>query len=270
MEPSDSNGRGAAGTTNDRYYSQAVGRAFEALELIKGSSKPLSLQELTAQLGGAKASIFRLLHTLEAVGYVTRDESGAYTLSSDIRALIPKQFVRPLVRVSQPVIKRLARELRETASVAALFDNHIEVVAVAESPQVMRMGNTVGRIIQPHASSLGRSITAFQSEDRRDHLLSSYGIYRYTPKTMTDELELRAEFERIRERGYAAEFEETNLQGCCFGVPILGEDGHAQASISVAMPVLRLQDGAHQAHIVERLKQAAETIRKALTSRRSL
>jgi IclR family acetate operon transcriptional repressor len=126
------------------------------------------------------------------------------------------------------------------------------------------MSNTVGRIIQPHASSLGKSITAFQSEERSERLLRSYGIYRYTPKTITDELELRAELERIRACGYAVEREETHLQGCCFGVPVLGEDGAAFAAISLAMPIMRLQGEEQESHILTRLKEAAQTVREAL------
>lgn len=246
------------------YYSQAVGRSLEALERLESAAKPVSLQEMATALRGAKASVFRLLHTLEAHGYVVRNTAGEYSLSNDVRKLVPRQFVAPLVRAARPVIQDLSRELRETASVAALFDNHIEVVAVAESPQVIRMSNTVGRIIQPHASSLGKSITAFQADERRERLLHSYGIYRYTPKTITDPLELRAEFDRIRARGYAVEREETHLQGCCFGVPVLGEDGAAFAAISLAMPVMRLEGEEQEAHFVERLKQAARDVLQAL------
>ncbi|MEZ5363209.1 MAG: IclR family transcriptional regulator [Bryobacterales bacterium] len=248
------------------YYSQAVGRALKALERLKIAPEALSLQELASAIGGAKASVFRLLYTLEAHGYVARDATGAYSLSNDVKALIPRRFVAPLVRAARPAIDRLAQELGETASVAALFDNHIEVVAVAESPQVIRMSNTVGRIIQPHASSLGKAITAFQTEARREHLLHSYGIYRYTPKTITDRLALRAEFEGIRERGYAVEREETHLQGCCFGAPLLGDDGSAFAALSLAMPVMRLRDEKQQAHMIERLRTAAQDVVEALRS----
>jgi IclR family acetate operon transcriptional repressor len=253
----------SAGRTG-AYYSQAVGRALEALEFLKTAPEPISLQEVTAAIGGAKPSIFRLLHTLEAHGYVTRDQAGSYMLSPDVRTTIPSQFVAPLIHASQPVIHRLAREFRETASVAALFDNHIEVIAVAESPQLIRMVNTVGRIIQPHASSLGKSIAAHQTEERRERLLRSYGIYRYTPKTITDELELRAELDRVRARGYAIEREETTSQGCCFGVPILGEDGYAFAAISLAMPIMRLQSDEEETRMIQGLKDASRAIREML------
>jgi IclR family acetate operon transcriptional repressor len=218
------------------------------------------LHELTTRLGGAKASVFRLVRTLQTAGYVSRNDLGLYSLSPDVRALVPTQFVRPLIRAAEPCIRNLVREFRETSSLAALFDNHIEVVAVVESPQMIRMGNTVGRIIPPHASSLGKSITAFQTEERRERLLRSYGIYQYTPHTITDELKLRAEFDRIRSQGYAAEWEESHLQGCCFGVPVLAEDGVAIAAISISMPVMRLEGHEQEARFIAALKQAAQTM----------
>ena len=53
------------------------------------------------------------------------------------------------------------------------FENRIEVVATVESPHLIRMGNTVGRILPPHASSLGKAVTAFQREEVRDRLFAA-------------------------------------------------------------------------------------------------
>ena len=248
----------------DRYFSRAVGKALGVLEYLKRKDEPLSLHELTSWLGGAKTSVFRLLRTLESVGYVMRNDAGLYTLSPDARSLVPGQFVSRLIQAAEPRIKDLVRQFRETSSVACLFDNHIEVVAVVESPQMIRMGNTVGRIIPPHASSLGKAIAAFQSEERREQLLRSYGIYRYTPKTIIDERELRLEFERIRSQGYALEREESHLQGCCFGVPVLLEDQSAIAALSISMPLMRVEGEEQRTSFVAALKKAAQKVASEL------
>ena len=86
---------------------------------------------------------------------------------------------------------------------AALFENHVEVVAVFESKQLMRMTNTPGRILPPNASSLGKAVTAFQPAGIGEKLVRSYGTHRFTANTITDEIELREEFARIREQGFA-------------------------------------------------------------------
>ena len=119
-------------------------------------------------------------------------------------------------------MQQLSRQLRETTSLAALFDNRIEVIAVVESPQPIRMSNIVGHILPPNASSLGKAITAFQNEERREKLLRSYGVYRFTEHTITDRTDLDREYARVREQKFATDLEESVSDGHCFGVPIFG------------------------------------------------
>ena len=119
-------------------------------------------------------------------------------------------------------MRELSREFGETVTLAMRFENRIEVVATIESPQLIRMGNTVGRILPPHASSLGKAITSHQTEDVRERLIRSYGVTPFTTHTITDEVALKLELERVRERGYSIDEEESVLEGRCFGVPIFG------------------------------------------------
>ena len=140
--------------------------------------QPLSLNELTLRIELAKSSVFRMLHTLEVSGYIERDPSGRYTVAADLRAWAPASCGPRWSTPRCPPLRDLSREFRETVSLAMRFENRIEVVATIESPQLIRMGNTVGRIVPPHASSLGKAITAFQPEDVRERLIRSYGIHR--------------------------------------------------------------------------------------------
>ena len=167
--------------------------------------QPLSLNELTLRLELVKSSVFRILHTLEVSGYVERDLAGRYTLSADLQASAPGQLRAALVDAAMPALKELSREFRETVSLAMRFENRIEVIGTVESPHLIHMGNTVGRIVPPHASSLGKAVAAFQREEVRDRLVRSYGIHRFTEHTVTDEVELKREFERVHARGYSTD-----------------------------------------------------------------
>jgi len=196
----------------DPYFSKVVGKALDILEVLKRHPKPLSLNDVTQLVHGAKTSVFRILRTLEIAGYIERDAAGRYLLSAEVRALLPGPFLNRLIRFTHPKLKELNRAFHETVSLAV------------------------------HASSLGKSILAFQTEERRDKLLLAYGLHRFTPHTITDQRDLRREFEQIAERGYATDMEESTPDGCCIGAPILGEDGHAIASISISFPKSRMGD----------------------------
>src|SRR3954468_962704 len=133
-----------------RYFSRAVGKALEILELIERSSSPMALHEVARAIRLSKTSAFRLLCTLETAGYVINQGFGRYQLVPELCRAVSTQFIVRLMRAATPVMQELSRELRETVSVAALFENRVEVIAVAESPEILRMGNVVGHILPPN------------------------------------------------------------------------------------------------------------------------
>ena len=108
-------------------------------------------------------------------GCLRASEWGKYSLAPGVNSLVSTQTVARLLRAGIPLMQQLSRQLRETTSLAALFDNRIEVIAVVESPQPLRMSNIVGHILPPNASSLGKVITAFQDEERREKLCEATG-----------------------------------------------------------------------------------------------
>jgi IclR family acetate operon transcriptional repressor len=259
-------GRKIAARKERKYFSKVVGKALDILEILKRNPHPLSLNELTQKTGLAKSSVFRILHTLEVSGYLCRNEAGHYSLSLDIRPLVPIHVLTRLVEIATPQMKDLSRKFRETVSLAVLFDNHIEVVQVIDSPQLIRMGNTVGRIIPPHASSLGKSITAFQPEELRDKLQRSFGMNPFTEKTITGEVELKRELERVRARGFSTDLEECVKDGCCYGGPIFADGEQTIAAISLSLPKMRLDQAVTQEEIAAAVKKAAEAISRELRS----
>jgi IclR family acetate operon transcriptional repressor len=244
----------------DKYFSRAVSKALEVLEILKRSPQAQALHQLTPKVALTKSSLFRILHTLEVAGYVEKTADGRYHVSIDRRPLIPTSLLTRLLRIATPHLQELTRQFRESTALGVLFDNHIEVMAVVESPQNIRMGNTTGRIVQPHASALGKSICAFQTEERRERLLRSYGILRVTPKTMTDETLLRGEFRRIREQGYALDSEETTIDGQCYGCPLFTGDREVLAAISLSLPKSRMGAAENQQRLIEGVVAAARAI----------
>ena len=248
----------------DKYYSKVIGKALDIIAILRASAQPLSLNELTLRLELAKSSVFRILHTLEVSGYIHRDSAGRYSVAADLHVWAPGQLRAVLVDAAVPSLKDLSREFRETVSLAMRFENRVEVVATLESPHLIRMGNTVGRIVPPHASSLGKAVAAFQTEEVRDRLVRSYGIHRFTEHTVTDEVALKHEFEQVRARGYSTDNEESVLEGCCFGAPVLDAHGDAIAAISVSSPKMRIRDEHLQTRVVAALRRAAGHVAQEL------
>jgi IclR family acetate operon transcriptional repressor len=251
-------------TERQRYFSRAVSKALDAIELLSRSSEPLPLNRVASHLKLTKASALRILGTLQYRGVIERDANGNYSAVGASRTGMSPAELKRIQEAAEQPMSELHLEFRETVSLAALFENHIEVIAVFESPELIRMGNTVGRILPPHASSLGKAIAAFQEDAVRDNLVRSYGLQAFTENTIIDERALRAEYESIRSQGYSLDREETVPGGCCFGAPITDGSGRVVAAMSISLPKPRLESRGGEKIVLRSLRDSAARVSAAL------
>ncbi len=112
---------------NAKYFSKVVGKALDILELVKRNPTHLTLKEITHHVGMAKSSVFRILHTLEVAGYISKDDSRRYSVAVSAKPWISRYIVEELVGVARPRMWELRRRSTETVSLGMLFDNHIEL-----------------------------------------------------------------------------------------------------------------------------------------------
>jgi IclR family acetate operon transcriptional repressor len=246
--------------TTDRYYSRAIGNALRVLKLLQQSNTSLSLAEISRQVKLPKSSAFRIVRTLEIDGCLQRLEGERFAIMPSANFL-PNHLVTKVVHASQEWMRHLSQEFRETISLACLFGNHIEVVAVIDSPHRVAMGNVVGDLIPPHASSLGKCIAAFQPHAQREKLLRSFSLIRFTPATIVEEVTLNKELDLVRAQGYATDLEESAMGGCCLSAPIFGNDSQVVAAISISMPKMRFTN--HD-RLITAAKDAAKAISEEL------
>ena len=223
-----------------KLESRALAKGLMLLDHVAGTGRPLSLSELADAAGLGKPSTLRILNTLRMMGWLARDSNDNYFLDREWPKVGAQSWLRRLTAAALPEMRKLNADFAETITLAAIFEDHIRVVEVLDSPQVIRMANYKGRILPPYASSLGKAIAAFQNPTRMAVLLQIYGAYKFTEKTVIDPRSVQAELARVREAGYSCDDEETVIGGVCFGAPIRSADGTVSAALSISQPVQRL------------------------------
>jgi len=220
--------------------SRGLALGLKILNHLRKEGRAFSLRELAGYTRLGKPSLLRLLRTLEGMGYVSRDANRNYRLEVESSVTGVPESLRLLRKASARFIQEIQSHCGETVSLAFLFEDHVRVVDVLQSPQNIRMTNFVGRILQPYASSLAKAITAFQEEPLIQTLLDVYGIYRATKYTLVDQLAIQNEYASVRSRGFAEDKEETVEGGYCIGAPIRNPEGKVIAALSVSSPKFRV------------------------------
>ncbi len=243
----------------EQYHLRAIHRALDVLDAFTDQHPELTLRDLSVLLRVPESSLFRTLLTLESRDYLVQKPDGAYSLPPKLLYGRVHERAERLREQMRPYLQKLARRFDETASLAYLFGERIQVLDTVETFQEVRLTNKPGRVLPPHCSSLGKAITAFQPPELMDRILEVYGLFRRTEKTIVDRQALLAEFEQIRQRGYAVDREESVAGGMCIGAPLTRDGRHVVASISMSVPMVRMSPEREQ----EIARAVVETAREA-------
>ena len=116
-----------SGASRSSYWVPILGSAIKILEVFYGAESDLSLHQVSAKAKVGKTSTFRILYTLDKVGYVEKDPAtGRYRLGLKIIAAARKALAGGnLVLVARPYMKKLRDELDETVNLAVLQKEEI-------------------------------------------------------------------------------------------------------------------------------------------------
>lgn len=222
---------------NETYRVRAISRAFRVLSTFDADRPALTLDELQQELGFNKASLLRILRTLEGEGaLVVRD--GRYALGPKILRLA-HQFLNQtsLTRVAQPHLERLTREHGLTVSLAILDGNDVVYLAVENPKLELGLQADIGKRHPAHATAVGKVLLASLPEDEAWERIRGRPLEALTENTLTDPDDLWRELQRVRVQGHAVDAEERGIGIRCVAVPIRGMEGGTAAAMSLAGPI---------------------------------
>lgn len=244
------------------YFVEAVDRALNLL-LTVSQQADLGVSEIARRSGDSKARAFRLLHTLEARGFLTRSDDGVgYRLGFAALALGNAATEHlDIVRLSRPVLAELGEKTRETIQVRVREGFESICVAKWEPGRDIQVNAVIGRRRPLHVGS-SKVLLAYLDEAEREAFLCG-PLERFTPNTIIDPKKLRQRIEQIRRTGMQVSHGEVTEELISITAPIFGADGRVAATLNVAAPANRAPESRH-AEIGEQVKDAARRISQAI------
>jgi DNA-binding IclR family transcriptional regulator len=213
-------------------------RVLEALSDAETSSVTLTM--LSRSLGMHRTTLFRILGTLRARGYVSRDrDTDRYRLGARVLTLASAVLDDLDVRqVALPPLQTLNRETRELVYLTVLDHGEVITVEHLESDQPLSLRGRIGARRPLHCTAAGKALVAFLPELDVDSMLAGE-LTMHTPHTITSPDVLRQQFAEARQRGYAWDDEEYIDGVRCVAAPVFDIELRAIGAVSLASPTLR-------------------------------
>ena len=189
----------------DRYTVPALARGLQLLMSFNRDERELTGAELSRRLDLPRASVFRMLQTLEQGGFVERVGDGAsYKLGLSVLRLGFEYLASmELTEHGRPVIEDLRDLCGYSAHVVVRDNRDVVFVAKAAGRSAMFHSIQVGARLPAHATVLGRLLLSDLDINSLRHLYPEEPLPAYTARTPTTLAQLKGLIDEDRARGYA-------------------------------------------------------------------
>lgn len=234
------------------YIIPNLDRALRIMEHLSTRQEGGTITEIATQLSLPKNSVFRIVRTLAASGYL--DEHGkSWRLSPKILSLGYTAVQNThLIDACMDGMRALRDEINETIFVGALSEGKVVILEELPSFQLVKFTVEIGHKVPIHASAPGKAILAHLPPAEQKELLAHIAFTRFNDRTIPGMKAMQAEIEKVLRHGYALDRGEEVGEIWCVASPVLDFRAYPIASLWLSGPEFRVckMDLAHVGTVV--------------------
>jgi IclR family pca regulon transcriptional regulator len=245
---------------------QGLERGLAVIQAFTHETPSMTLSEVARRTDISRATARRILHTLDALGFV-RSDGRQFSLSPRVLSLGWAYLSSlNLWEIAQPFMEDLAAEVQETCSATTLDLPDIVFVARVPSRRILMMSLGVGSRLPAYATAMGRVLLAGLTDEEVSTHLAATSLEALTHRTTTDPARLRAIVSAVRDQGFSLVDEELELGLRSLSVPLRTAHGRTLAALNLCAATARVSVEEMHGRFLPPMERTAAAISTAWTA----
>ncbi len=217
---------------------RSVARALSILEAFDTDHPSLGLSDLSRLTGIAKATVFRLVATLEGAGYLLRLEDHRLCLTPKLATLAAAVRSNMGIReIARPPMLDLCRRTGETITLNELVDLERVCIDVVDTPSPLMTIVKPGERVTLLFGATGKILLAWMKPSAIDAAIAKLAP---RERDRIDRTALVRQLERFRSQGFALTRGERVPGGTAIAVAVPGPDGQVRHCLALTGPSVRV------------------------------
>lgn len=230
-------GSDAGDDGSDRYIVPALERGLRMLCEFSRENRTLGAPELARRFDLPRSTVFRLLTTLESLGFIEKTEGGRdYRLGLAVLRLGFEYLASlELNQLGLPLLERLSGQLRTPCNLVVRDGRSIVYVGKVSPPTPFVSSVTVGTRLPAHATVLGRVLLEDLTLPELRAMYPEERLESFSPSTPKTVIELFDMVQADRARGYVQGegFYESNIS--TIAAPVRDHSGRVVAALGATI-----------------------------------
>ncbi len=244
--------------SGDRYTVPALARGLQLLMHFGRDARELSGAELSRRLGLPRASVFRMLQTLEQADFVQRaGDNGLYKLGPAVLRLgFEYLAAMELTEHGRPIIDELRDHCGYSAHIVVRDGRDVVFIAKAPSRNTVFHSIQVGARLPAHATVLGQLLLADLDDAALKHLYPEAQLASHTALTPTSIMALKTKIGESKSRGYGVSQGGFDTGISTIAAPVFNARHEVVAAVSIAVPAQQVR-GDELSPLIQQVRNAA-------------
>ncbi|SEQ23426.1 IclR family transcriptional regulator [Piscibacillus halophilus] len=210
---------------------QSVVKALKILDLFNETTSELSLKDISVKTGLPKPTAYRMLQSLESMGYIMRTEQYEQRYQLGLKLLELGHLVShqlDLRQIAKPLMQKLAKEINEAVHLVVVHGHQATYIEKVDSQRALRLYTKVGKSSPLYIGSGPKLLLAYMTKEDQIKILSQYIQEEGTLENLLNELT------NIHKLGYSTSESEQDVDTTGISYPIYNHRGEVIAALTVS------------------------------------
>lgn len=261
-------GQTAETDKTEKYSVPGLERGLRILAEFSRQTPTLTAPDLARRLQVPRTTVFRLLVTLENLGFVERLNNGRdYQLGTAVLRLGFEYLASlSITDLSRPILERLRNETGYSSNLVIRDARDIVYVQKVAPSSVFSSSVHIGTRLPAHATVLGRVLLSHHTLGQLQQLYPEEHLQAHGPNTPGTVHDLFRLLQTDKNRGYVLEegFFESNIS--TIAAPVFDDTGKVTAALGLTVPAVHIPD-ADRDILVAKVVSAARELSMSLNAR---
>ncbi|RNF39749.1 IclR family transcriptional regulator [Planococcus salinus] len=244
-----------------KYAIASIQKSILILKSFSPDRLSQSMTDLHKYTGISIPSLQRILSTLLHGGLLQKDEkTKQYRLGMELYflgSLVEKDS--SLLNTALPYMEEIRDKTGESVSLNINWNSKRKCIGYCESKHELTTLTYIGHESPLYAGASAKVLLAYMEREEIQSYFEKSAFLSYTNKTIVDRDKLLKELQLIKEKGFAISYGERVKGAFSVSVPIFNPLNQIIAGMSIAIPIVRLEEF-NQDDLIILLKQKAKEI----------
>lgn len=247
------------------YTVPALDRGLKILEMFDSTRRSISQAEMAEQFGVSVNSLYRIVQTLNAAGYLNKVGKTTYELGPQVLSRGFSYLAsREIVEVCAPLITRLRDSTSLSSHLSIREGTETLYIFRALALQRVSVNVPLGTRLPCHTNAMGRALLQELSPTQLETLYKGVRLDGYpepAPRTLPELITL---CDREKQQGWSLHYSDYST---AIAVPIRNFTGEVIAAINISGPDVVMHKEGVQERLIKALQSTAREIMKQLGGR---